>query len=104
MGTQSCVGSPPDGRSHLEWVRVILQNLGRGVIRKSPITPLCVLFPGRLGLKGTEWAQAQVDTIRLKLLKIGAIVRISVRRVLLQLSSAYPWKDLYARVFHALRC
>jgi hypothetical protein len=58
----------------------------------------------RLGLKGTEWAEAQVDTIRLKLLKIGAIVRISVRRVLLQLSSAYPWKDQYATVFHALRC
>jgi len=57
----------------------------------------------RLGLKGTEWAQAQVDTIRLKLLKIGAIVRVSVRRVLLQLSSAYPWKDLYARAYHALR-
>ena len=36
----------------------------------------------RLGLKGTEWAQAQVDTIRLKLFKIGAIVRISVRRIL----------------------
>jgi Transposase DDE domain group 1 len=58
----------------------------------------------RLGLKGTEWAQAQVDTIRIKLLKIGAIVRISVRRIVLQLSSAYPWKDVYARVFHALRC
>ena len=58
----------------------------------------------RLGLKGTEWAQAQVNTIRLKLLKIGAIVRISVRRVLLQLSSAYPWKGIYARAFHALRC
>jgi hypothetical protein len=61
----------------------------------------------RLGLKGTEWAEAQVDTIRLKLLKIGAIVRISVRsvrRILLQLSSAYPWKDQYAAVFHALRC
>ena len=58
----------------------------------------------RLGLKATEWAQAQVDTIRLKLLKIGAIVRISVRRIVLQLSSAYPWKDIYARVFHALRC
>ena len=39
-----------------------------------------------------------------KLFKIGAIVRISVRRVLLQLSSAYPWKDLYAHAFHALRC
>ena len=58
----------------------------------------------RLGLKGTEWAEAQVDTIRLKLLKIGAIVRLSVRRVLLQLSSAYPWKDIYAHAFHALRC
>ena len=58
----------------------------------------------RLGLKGTAWAEAQVDTIRVKLLKIGAIVRVSVRRVLLQLSSAYPWKDLYIQAFHALRC
>ena len=58
----------------------------------------------RLGLKGTVWAEAQVDTIRLKLLKIGAIVRLSVRRVLFQLSSAYPWKDIYAHAFHALRC
>ena len=58
----------------------------------------------RLALKGTVWAEAQVDTIRLKLLKIGAIVRISVRRVLLQLSSAYPWKDVFAAAFHALRC
>jgi hypothetical protein len=46
----------------------------------------------RLGLKGTAWAEAQVDTIRLKLLKIGAIVRLSARRVLLQLSSATPGK------------
>jgi hypothetical protein len=58
----------------------------------------------RLGLKGTEWAGAQVDTIRLKLLKIGAIVRVSVRRVLLQLTSAYPWKDRFAQAHHALRC
>jgi hypothetical protein len=58
----------------------------------------------RLGLKGTEWAEAQVDTIRLKLFKIGAVVRISVRRVMLQLSSAYRWKDIYAHAFHALRC
>jgi hypothetical protein len=58
----------------------------------------------RLGLKGTAWAEAQVATIRLKLLKIGAIVRLSVPRVLLQLSSAYPWKDLYTQAFHALRC
>jgi hypothetical protein len=42
------------------------------------------------------------DTIRLKLFKIGAIVRISVRRILLQLSSTYPWKDIYTHAFHAL--
>jgi len=58
----------------------------------------------RLALKGTEWAQAQVDTIRLKLFKIGAIVSISVRRIRLQLSSAYAWKDTFAHAFHALRC
>lgn len=57
----------------------------------------------RLALKGTEWAQAQVDTIRLKLLKIGAVVKISVRRVVLQLSSSYPWKDIFAQAYHALR-
>ena len=58
----------------------------------------------RLALKGTEWAQAQVDTIRLKLLKIGALVRLSARRVRLEMSSTYPWKDLYAQAFYALRC
>jgi hypothetical protein len=58
----------------------------------------------RLALTGTAWAQAQVDTIRLRLFKIGAIVRISVRRIVLQMSSAYPWKDIYAAAFHALRC
>ena len=58
----------------------------------------------RLALRGTEWAQAQVDTIRLKLFKIGALVRIRARRIVLQMSSAYPWKDIYAAAFHALRC
>jgi len=57
-----------------------------------------------LALKGTEWAEAQVDTIRLKLFKIGALVRISARRVWLELSSTYPWKQIYARAFDALRC
>jgi len=56
----------------------------------------------RLALKGTEWAQAQVETIRLKLFKIGAVVKISARRVLLELSSTYPWKHLYTQAFEAL--
>ena len=58
----------------------------------------------RLALKGTEWAEAQVDTIRLKLFKIGALVRISTRRVLLEMNSFYPWKHIFARAFDALRC
>ena len=58
----------------------------------------------RLALKGTEWAEAQVDTIRLKLFKVGALVHISARRVWLELSSTYPWKQIYARAFQALRC
>ena len=58
----------------------------------------------RLALKGTEWAEAQVDTIRLKLLKIGAVVRFSARRVWLQMNSSFPWKDVYERAWVALRC
>ena len=48
--------------------------------------------------------QAQVDTTRLKLFKIGALERISARHVRLELSSNYPWKQIYARAFDALRC
>jgi hypothetical protein len=58
----------------------------------------------RLALKGTEWAEARVDTIRLKLFKIGAIVTVSVRRLLLEMSSTYPWKHLYVHAYRALCC
>ncbi|CAB4242670.1 conserved protein of unknown function [Methylacidimicrobium sp. AP8] len=58
----------------------------------------------RLGLRGTDWAEAQVDTLRLKLFKIGTLVRVSVRRVFLSMSSAYPWKSLFTHVFRVLRC
>jgi hypothetical protein len=55
------------------------------------------------GLKDTELQEAQCDTIRLKLLKIGARVRISVRRVWLSLSAAYPWKHLLSQVLKNLQ-
>jgi len=58
----------------------------------------------RLGLKGTQMARAQIDTIRLRLLKIGAQVRISVRRVLLSMTSAYPHQALFQTVWSNLRC
>jgi hypothetical protein len=50
----------------------------------------------RLGLKNTELAQAQVSTIRTRLLKIGARVRVSVRRIGLSLATSYPWVALFA--------
>ncbi len=55
------------------------------------------------GLKDTPLAQAQCDTIRVKLLKIGARVRVSVRRVLVSLSESYPFQELFARVWSNLR-
>ena len=56
----------------------------------------------RLGLKATELATAQAATIRLRLLKIGALVRMSVRRIWISLPRSYPWPDLFARVHQAL--
>lgn len=50
------------------------------------------------GLKGTEYARAQVGTIRLKLLKLGAIVRVSVRRIVLSISAAAPARDAFHRI------
>ena len=58
----------------------------------------------RLGLAGTEWAQAQADTIRLRLLKIAAQVRITARRIWVRYSSAYPWQNMFAAAWTALRC
>ncbi len=57
----------------------------------------------RVGLAETEMAEAQCDTIRLKLLKIGAQIQVSSRRVLARLASSYPFQDLFLIVYHRLR-
>jgi hypothetical protein len=57
-----------------------------------------------LALQGTDWAQAQVDTLRLRLLKIAAEVRITARRIWLRYSRAYPWKTVFIHAYQALRC
>ena len=58
----------------------------------------------REGLGDTELARAQVGTIRLKVLKIGARIVCSVRRIVLHLAGGYPLKELFARVLARLRC
>jgi len=56
----------------------------------------------RVGLDATKFAQAQCGTIREKVLKIGARVRVSVRRVAVSMSSAYPYQDLFAYIYGRL--
>jgi hypothetical protein len=58
----------------------------------------------RLGLRGTEMAHAQCGTIRLRLLKIGAVLTISVRRIRVALASGYPYATLFQQVYTQLRC
>jgi Transposase DDE domain group 1 len=60
---------------------------------------LCALR--RIGLAHTQFAQATCGTIRLQLLKIGALVRISVRRVKVAMASAFPHQHEFA-LAHAL--
>ena len=56
----------------------------------------------RVALSGTEWEKAQCGTIRRKLLKIGAQVRVTVRKVWISLSAGYPHAALFARVLASL--
>jgi len=55
-----------------------------------------------LALAGTELARAQVNTIRLKLLKIGAVVIRNTRRVRLLLSSSCPYQGIFSQAIKAL--
>lgn len=52
---------------------------------------LCALR--RIGLRFTQFANATCGTIRLRLLKVGALVTTSVRRIKIAMASAYPWRD-----------
>jgi hypothetical protein len=57
----------------------------------------------RLALAGTELAQATVGTIRLKLLKLGALVTVSVRRIKIAIASACPLKGVFISAHRRLR-
>ena len=56
----------------------------------------------RLGLQGTELAKAQCSTIRLKLLKIGALIRITIRKVWISLAGGYPHVALFQQIHEKL--
>jgi len=62
---------------------------------------LCALR--RIGLAHTQFAEASCGTIRLKLLKIGALVRVSVRRIKVAMASGCPYRPEYALAHARLR-
>ena len=57
----------------------------------------------RLGLKGTEMARAQCSTIRTKLLKIGAQVRVTVRKIWVSFAEGYPYQHIFFKIQENLR-
>jgi hypothetical protein len=86
--------------------RVSTETMRANQMRLYLSTMAYILVSGlrRLGLKATELAEAQVSTIRTKLLKIGAQIRVTVRKVWVSMASSYPWQDLYQQVWTNLRC
>jgi hypothetical protein len=56
----------------------------------------------RLKAAHTGWARAQVSTLREQVLKLGAHVVISVRRIVLHLPAAFPFRDDWQRLALAL--
>ena len=57
-----------------------------------------------VGLAGSELAAATVGTIRCRLLKVAASVRVSVRRVYVQISSVFPLQGVFRRCAQRLGC
>jgi hypothetical protein len=85
--------------------RVSCQTLRANQIRLclSTVGYIVMRALRQFGLAETELASAQCDTLRLKLLKIGALIRFSVRRVYVAFSEAYPLQELFSRVVEKLR-
>jgi len=85
--------------------RLSTHHLGSNQLRLW-LSTLAYLLLERLravGLAGTELAQATAGSLRVKLLKVAAQVRISVRRVYVQLSSAWPWRETFGLCARRLR-
>lgn len=62
-----------------------------------------LMFCLRAAAKGTELETAQMDTLRLRLLKVAVRVAVTVRHLWFHLTSAHPWQELWHRVARAIR-
>jgi len=84
-------------RTSTHWIR---SNQVR--LSFSSVAYLLLSAMRRMALKGTELARAQCNTIRTKLLKIGALVQVTARRIWVSLSSSYPYAAVFAAAYHNL--
>ena len=86
--------------------RVSAETMRANQLRLSLAGFAYVLLHGlrRLALKGTELERAQATTIRLRLLKIGAQIRITARRIWFSMASGFPLQSLYRQAWAQLRC
>ena len=95
-------------KEQLSWfvARVSAETLRANQLRLYFSAAAYVLLHGlrRLGLQGTELACAQAQTIRLQLLKIGAHIRLTVRKIWISLASSFPRQNIFAHACDQLRC
>ena len=69
----------------------------------SAVAYLLLAALRRLGLAGSQMARARCDTIRLRLLKIGARIQVSVRRIRVSLASSCPYQDVFWHAWDRLQ-
>ena len=69
----------------------------------SSVAYTLIIAMRRLGLQGTDLAKAQPETIRLKLLKIGAQIQVTVRKVWVALAEGCPYKDVFQAAYQNLQ-
>ena len=76
---------------HLWWpnqFRLLLASLGYVLMERLR----------NIGLVGTDWARAQMSTLRCRLLKVGAVIVRNTRRIRFFVSSAFPYRDIFVLV------
>jgi len=88
------------GRFYQSLIRICIQ--ARAGLWFASLAYVLVTALRRTGLQGTELAQATAGSIRLKLLKLGALVTISVRRIKIAIASACPLKGVFASAHRRL--
>ena len=105
-----CARGDMENRIKEQQMDLFADRTSTGKLRANPLRLYWALFAAALlevlrqrGLGGTELARAQFGTIRERLLKVAATVRVSVRRVWVSLSSVFPRQELFAHSLSRLR-